>query len=247
MTECYECSRLAELVAQNTALKVERDQWREAAGNAHDMWEKAATERDEWKAKAEQVQESYLDAKSDRDAWKAKAESYMSDTADQENPRSQEADSAEPASLEAKNLAGREKPVGTLGRLADANDALAPENGVSAEDVDSNDANADSREKLEADVREWCGDIRWGYETIFKWLDRQAAITERDAFLRGRASLDDEFAELEAENARLEKRFEEFHHVWEVANKGWADAIAEAEKWRDKYRWLSAKCKVALG
>lgn len=56
MTECYECSRLAELVAENSQLRVkvdeleaERGQWRDAAGNAHEMWEQAATERDELK------------------------------------------------------------------------------------------------------------------------------------------------------------------------------------------------------
>lgn len=100
MTECYECSRLAELVAQNTAMRV-----------------KLGTD-------------------------------------------------------------APEKPVGTLGRLADANDALAPENGVSAEDAD--DANADSREKLEADVRKWCGKYAYQADMVWTWLNRQAAITERE-------------------------------------------------------------------
>ncbi|MBQ1449645.1 MAG: hypothetical protein IIZ12_01745 [Eggerthellaceae bacterium] len=50
--ECYACSKLAELIAENNALLVkvvdlteEREQWREAAGNAHEMWEQADNER----------------------------------------------------------------------------------------------------------------------------------------------------------------------------------------------------------
>ena len=38
---------------------------------------------------------------------------------------------------------------------------------------------------------------------ILRWLDRQAAKTEREAFMRGRASLDDEFAECVEEIAEL--------------------------------------------
>jgi hypothetical protein len=44
--------------------------------------------------------------------------------------------------------------------------------------VDSGEA--DSRERLEADVRKFFDGIRYGFETAVKWLDRQAAITERE-------------------------------------------------------------------
>ena len=66
----------------------------------------------------------------------------------------------------------------------------------------------DSREKLEADVREWWRIAIPGvqetevncinYNKTLGWLDRQAAIAEREAFMRGRASLDDEFSECRA-------------------------------------------------
>ena len=73
---------------------------------------------------------------------------------------------------------------------------------------------ADSRERLEADVMEYYTHTtstamwpesaniktRWisvPMDKVCGWLDRQAAITERDAFMRGRASLDDEFADMQ--------------------------------------------------
>ena len=171
MTECYECSRLAELVAQNTAMR----------------------------------------AKLGADA--------------------------------------PEKPVGALGRLADADDALAPENGVSAGGVEADDGNAfpsstvgstvgsavDTREKLEADVRkhyshttstlmyppsankrtDWLASMP--IDTVFGWLDRQAAITANEAnhihefgCEACRAAQKREIAELEAENARLREAVGDF-------------------------------------
>ena len=82
----------------------------------------------------------------------------------------------------------------------------------------------DSREKLEADARSLLYDV-WadGWELgsrdamggkdrtkdVLALLDRQAAITEHDAFLRGRASLDDELAEMHEDVKRAEKRADE--------------------------------------
>lgn len=74
------------------------------------------------------------------------------------------------------------------------NDDYTPESDVSATDVDANDANAaqDTREKLEADVRNvvsqwffetgWSGSTAHGMheEVVMRWLDRQGAITERE-------------------------------------------------------------------
>lgn len=73
-----------------------------------------------------------------------------------------------------------------------ANDTLAAENDVSEASVDANDGSKlqDSREKLEADVyshiaisitpnKENDG-VLAPYATVLEWLDRQAAITERD-------------------------------------------------------------------
>lgn len=94
------------------------------------------------------------------------------------------------------------------GILSDANDDFAVENDISATNVDANDENAtcnnsgdfvtdDSREKLEADVREY---YRIGlpgiqetelhrlyYEQVIEWLDRQADIirkTEQAAWIQ---------------------------------------------------------------
>lgn len=85
-----------------------------------------------------------------------------------------------------------------FGILSDANDDLAPENDVSAKDMDANDENAtcnnsgenvthDSREKLEADVRRAAEEMeRFSFgerfintNLILRWLDRQAAITRK--------------------------------------------------------------------
>ena len=82
---------------------------------------------------------------------------------------------------------------------AEHNDNLAAEKVVSGDAAHSNDGNAhlkasedlsdgftDSREQLEADVREWVDDIGWlsDKETqvadFIAWLDRQAVITERE-------------------------------------------------------------------
>ncbi len=74
------------------------------------------------------------------------------------------------------------------------NDDYQPESDVSATDVGANDANAtqDTREKLEADVRNvvsqwffetgWSGSTAHGLheEVVMRWLDRQGAITERE-------------------------------------------------------------------
>ena len=82
--------------------------------------------------------------------------------------------------------------------VTDANDKLPPENGVRTDDVDANDGNADSREKLEACADDiagaaygagftnglkdaWNEKDGWVVYTnrIIVLLDRQAAITER--------------------------------------------------------------------
>lgn len=73
---------------------------------------------------------------------------------------------------------------------AEHNDGLKLENGVSAEDADANDGkpDIDTREKLEADVYRvademdafYCGERFLDTRKIIGWLDRQAAITERE-------------------------------------------------------------------
>ena len=55
-----------------------------------------------------------------------------------------------------------------------------PEKVVTQETVVANDANVDTREKLEAEIYEWCDYHSDELETIKGWLDRQAAITKRE-------------------------------------------------------------------
>ena len=66
---------------------------------------------------------------------------------------------------------------------AEHNDTLAPENVVTSDDVDANDGN-DTREKLEADVREFSNVYYVNnfhvYDKVIELLDRQAAMTERE-------------------------------------------------------------------
>ena len=94
------------------------------------------------------------------------------------------------------------------------------------------DDKPDSRERLEADVREWCATFpTWNHakefrETVFSWLDRQSAITERE--LCGRCSpyatakdyldtidsLTAERDELKAELAECEYELAKCEHDW---------------------------------
>ena len=67
----------------------------------------------------------------------------------------------------------------------------------------------DTREKLEDDIQSDLaalseyGKLMLDWYVVMDWLDRQDAITEREAFMRGRASLDNEFAEYTDEIAEL--------------------------------------------
>lgn len=44
--------------------------------------------------------------------------------------------------------------------------------------MDTSEEN-DSREKLEADVRKWCGKYAYQADMVWAWLNRQAAITRK--------------------------------------------------------------------
>lgn len=94
---------------------------------------------------------------------------------------------------------------------------------------DTEPENADSREQLEADVR---GTVpEWHVDMVIGWLDRQAAITERDATKRHElfcetceAESDKQIAELTAERDNL------------------ADDLLVADKQREWYRKKFGKC-----
>lgn len=122
----------------------------------------------------------------------------------------------------------------------DANDVLTSKSDVRAESVDANDVDVsqDSREKLEEDASELTADYAASgdvcdalYGGIVGLLDRQAAIAHREAFMRGRASLDDEFAECADEIAELKSLvrslYADYYDEWpDRAEEYYAERIA---------------------
>lgn len=117
----------------------------------------------------------------------------------------------------------------------DANDVSTRKGDVRADDVCANDAKVDSREQLEAWAHEEIAE-KWAQsdrevtmimDDMLDMLDRQAAITEREAFMRGRASLDDEFAEYTDEIAELT-----------AERDALADDLLTCNKEREEYREL---------
>lgn len=128
-----------------------------------------------------------------------------------------------------------------------ANDGLAHENDVSADDVDINDINAtqDSREKLEADVlkkHNYMGPKPYSlvttYDDVIGWLDRQKAITERDLC-----------AECEWPSLAAQPDQEAYDRIAELTRK-LEDAEYERdrlqEKLDDDWKYVSLKKKVDL-
>lgn len=108
---------------------------------------------------------------------------------------------------------------------------------------------ADSREKLEADVLEMVKKGFITYETLIEWLDRQAAITESECLVKSVQGADAiliaECAELQAQVNELKERADYNIHGWAKANIGWAEANAEVEKWQmkcDEFRSKFGKC-----
>ena len=104
----------------------------------------------------------------------------------------------------------------------DANDDSTPESVVSDPDGGSNVAYvaSDSRERLEAEVRyEYSGNIENEAEQIIGWLDRQAAITERECIDQRIASQigsiwkDEKLCELQAKVDELTAEREEYREM----------------------------------
>ncbi|MBQ9002147.1 MAG: hypothetical protein IJ087_09870 [Eggerthellaceae bacterium] len=139
-----------------------------------------------------------------------------------------------------------------------ANDGLPAENDVKPQDVDANDASVDTREKLEADVLDYQGawslndstpiDVTWGI--VRGWLDRQAAITERECFERGVFDLgmhqriaeqDRAIVEYAEKNAELTEQLESSH----AKNRSLKAHIAKMQEgrhgWHVKYPELEKK------
>lgn len=119
----------------------------------------------------------------------------------------------------------------------------------------------DSREKLEADVRWQMGHFfAWdenreefvGY--VLEWLDRQAAITskewcwtndslqeqvnmlteQRDHYIELFHEQEQRANETKAERDEWKEKAEARSQGWAKANIGWAEANAEAERWRQR-------------
>lgn len=108
-----------------------------------------------------------------------------------------------------------------------------------------NDDFNDTREKLLMDIQQEsymfyttngegpCAEsVPWS--SVLRWLDRQAAITERDAFMRGRASLDDEFAELTAERNGLASDLYAEHALVVQLQSDVERLQAERDEWKAK-------------
>ena len=140
---------------------------------------------------------------------------------------------------------------------AEHSDNLAAEKVVSCDAAHSNDANAhlkasedlsdafsDSREQLEADVREWVDDIGWlsDKETqvadFIAWLDRQAAITANanKELIEWQAAT---VARLQKEVDRLQRRNDELRTSYDKLKRerdNLADDLLACNREREQLR-----------
>lgn len=150
----------------------------------------------------------------------------------------------------------------TLGRCKAKNERRGYEYTDDRECITDSGKLSDSREQLEADVRKVLQSAymyAWmhGYENrrgcsfeklhseFYSLLDRQAAITEREAFMRGRASLDDEFSEYQAILEATKRAIAKADGTWTEDDDGAVAVvfapdvdklIAERDKLREELR-----------
>ena len=100
-----------------------------------------------------------------------------------------------------------------------------------AAESDTAPENADSRELLDADVRKWCGEYAYQADMVWTWLNRQAAITERevehDLMKAGRMAV-------EVERERIKKLTAERDNL--------AADLLRANNERERYREKFGKC-----
>ena len=200
--EWHACSD--EWEAEVARLRAERDELAEKAwrvDEADSRWEYMRKDLERMTAERDELQGRVDELTRQRD----RAESYAKTQRNNFEQATQarlhwkkRVEEAEAERDEWKAIAkAHEMALDNLGQIADMSEK-------DAESVRDDDGMSDTREKLEADVLDWAYKSAAVFpesraNKIIGWLDRQAAITERDAFLRGRASLDDEFAELESE------------------------------------------------
>lgn len=64
--------------------------------------------------------------------------------------------------------------------LADVDDESCRQDADQPKRQESPDCESDSREKLEAEVRKWCGMYPYQVDMVWVWLNRQAAITANE-------------------------------------------------------------------
>lgn len=145
------------------------------------------------------------------------------------------------------------------------NDGLSPKDGVSGGAVDVTTESCDSREKLEEGVyraademdRFYCGGKFIDTRKIIGWLDRQAAITERECMERATSEhvgwdcaecaeglgreLDARCDPLKERIAELQAKVDELNKKWANANMRCAEANAEAERWQQECNELKSR------
>lgn len=143
------------------------------------------------------------------------------------------------------NMGGEERQA-WFDAQHEANDTLSAENDVSAESVNANDTcdALDSREKLEADASELTADYAASgdvcdalYGGIVGLLDRQAAITEREAQKRHEL-----FCET-CEHVTDEQLADFTAQLYELTAErdALADDLLTCNKEREEYRELFSK------
>lgn len=141
---------------------------------------------------------------------------------------------------------------------AEHNDNLAAEKVVSGDAAHSNDGNAhlkasedlsdafsDSREKLEADMRKWCGMYPYQVDMVWGWLNRQAKITERQYEERV-ANIEHQIGAIKAANDdyreevdRLQRRNDELRNSYDKLKRerdNLADDLLTCNREREQLR-----------
>ena len=202
-TECYACSKLAELRAENNALRGKCDEWKAKAEeeklNADGHWRNAnniAKERDEWKAKAEGSSKVRVGSSISNLEWLYRSTAYDGDAF-----HNMVIGLARPYYLEAHpGLDERRIITWRVGEWLlspheDEGGESCRQDADQRERAESADCESDTRGKLEADMKERLGELwanAWDagsrdsmdddfdIDVFSSLLDRQAAITDRE-------------------------------------------------------------------
>ena len=302
MTECYECSKLAELRAENSQLRVTMEKQAEVLDLQQDLLNELEAEpmvdkctdhavdatryalidvigaTDAIKWSQEQLENANpalvnaLKAHDTRDnGWYLRYDGYMTSKSNYLRISGFKAARAldnRQNLVFVKFMGGKEADCRVYAPKLDVCENLhdssketqkprsreADSGNVSDSDGENLHVEQDSREKLEADVRQKMKAASFGFasfkdvNTVFGWLDRQAAITERGM----KACLmkhNDKIAELQAtrydletRNRKLQAKVDELERerdYWKLHTDCWADKRAELQT---DYDALVNKC-----